>query len=297
MGVPVDFWDRFINKIRDPHMVKQAEYAMDSVIRDRMLENGIVRNNGILPTIKISNQQLDKDEDPKKLKKFVELDAYAKATYVPFRGMPDAEIVEARFLACYFDKIETDVYTSNYNELRTSTIDLNKMLEEQFAKALQDVEDTAFINRLNQLVALNPAEQDLVFFGGLTKETWTAALQSYYINKPLNCMLMNKRTSKEFLKWDYQADIPVGLLTADMYSKQETPKMGGRIVETIKDYLIPDGVVWFLPEPDFMGKFFELESPKTFIESRKDWFSMSASEIVGLVIANTRSFIKCTFKN
>lgn len=295
--IGADLTKKFFSKwdTKDPVMQKQAEYAVSSYVREKLRENGIMRSQ-ILPALTITDGQFDKDEDPKILKKFIEVEPDSKATWIPFRGMPESRIIQSRLSPVYFGKIESEEHRAVIWELKNYSNDLRKILNDQDIKNIQTQEDTAFIGRLNEIVAANPAEQDKNFYGGLTKVTWAQARQAFYINKPLRKALMNSRTHIEFIKWKYDEDMGYGTSGSDAFTKGTIPNAQGiDIIQTIKDDLVPDGVVWLFSEPDFIGKFFTYQEPTTFVKQEKDWISFSTYEIIGIGIGNTRSFIKCTF--
>lgn len=275
---------------------KEAAYAVSSYIRLKLRENGIVRSQ-ILPALEIADGQLDRDEDPTVLKKFMEIEPDSEATFVPFRGLPEARIVKGRFSPVYFSKIESQAHTVNIAELKNYSNDLRKILNDQDVKNIQREEDAAFMAQIDAIAAANPGVQDFTFFGGLTKLNWAAAQQAFPLDKPIKFALMNARTAREFLKWDYDRDMGLGVYGADTYAKGiQTPVHGIQIIQTIKDDLVPDEFVYFFAPEDFIGKFFVLQPPTTFIEQKADWLSFYTYEYVGIGIGNIRSFIRCRFR-
>lgn len=279
----------------DPEMRKQAEYAVQSYIRLKLRENGIVRSQ-LLPALKIEAGQLDKDIDPKVMKKFMEIEPDSQAVSLPFRAGPSQNFIEGRFLPVYFEKIESEEHVVNIIELINYNNDLRKILNEQDIKNLQTVEDGSFIRQLDAIAAANPVEQLKNFFGGLTKVNWASSRQQFFIDKPIKFALMNTRTAIEFAKWDYMSDFGFGTHGAELYQKGSvTNPQGIQLIQTIKSDLVPDGVVFLFAPEDFIGKFFTYQEPTTFIEQKKDWLSFSTYEIIGIGIGNTRCFTKNIF--
>jgi len=292
-----DLTRSFVSKwtSKDPEMKKQAQYTVDSYVRDGVKEHGIARSQ-ILPALKIENNQLDRHEDPTVLRKFVEKEPNSTATYVPLRGMPDAEFIKGALGEVRFGKIESKEHVVNIRELTTYSCDLRKILQDQDIKNLQTVEDTSLINTAETIAAANPAEQIHNFYGGLTKTNWASAQQRFFPNKSIKFALMNVRTFREFFKWDYTSDMGFGTYGADAFSKGILPQVNGiQIIQTIKTDLVTDGVVYFWAPEEFIGKFYTLDEPTTFIEQRKDWLSFSTYEIVGISIIETRCFTKNIF--
>ncbi len=274
---------------------KEAVYAVNSYVRYKLRENGIVRSP-LLPPLTITNGQLDKDDDPKVWKKYMEIEPNSEAVSVPFRGKSRRKFVKGAFVPVFFEKLESTEHVVNIMELANYSNDLRKILDEQDIKEIQTQEDEAFINQIVAIVTTNPTEQDINLYGGLTKNNWLSAQQAFYINRPIKWALMNARTYKEFFKWDYVSDMGYGNYGADAFSKGTLPTVNGiQIVQTIKGWLVPDGVVYFFAPEDFIGKFFSYQEPTTFVKQEKDWLYFSTYEIVGIGIGNVRSFIRCTF--
>lgn len=288
---------RFIEKWEsgDPEMRKEGVYAVNSYVRFKLRENGIVRSP-LLPPLEIADGQLDKDDDPKVLKKYMEIEPDSEATSVPFRGQPVRKFVKGRFVPVYFSKIESTEHVVNIIELKNYSNDLRKILNEIDVKEIQTQEDTAFLGEINRIALANPAEQNIQLYGGLTKNNWVSAQQAFYINRPIKYALMNTRTYKEFYKWNYVEDMGYGQYGADVFSKGILPSINGvQCIQSIKAELIPDGVVYFFAPEDFIGKFFTLQPPTTSVEQKKDWLIFSTYEWVGIGIGNVKCFIKATF--
>ena len=55
---------------------------------------------------------------------------------------------------------------------------------------------------------------------------------------------------------------------------------------TIKRNLVPDNVVYTFAEPNYLGRFYELQQTCMFIEKKKDILRFSARETIGSTIAN-----------
>lgn len=292
-----DLTRRFLNKWEspDPTMKKQAEYAVNSYVRMKVRENGIARSQ-ILPPIALQDGQLDKDQDPTVLKKFMEIEPDSEATWVPFRGMPQAKLIKGKFVPVYFGKITSTEHVVHIIELKNFNNDLRKILNEIDVKEIQKQEDSCLLDQATAIVLANPAQQDIHLVGGFNKVNWTMAQQAFFPERPIKFALMNVRTHKEFQKWDMVNDMGFGSSGHDTFLNGAPTKVNGiQIISTLKTDLVPDGVVWFWSKEDFIGKFFTLMEPTTFIEQRGEWLSFYTYEYIGIGIANTKSFIRATF--
>lgn len=278
----------------DPKIIKQAEYSLESYVRNKLREGGVARSS-ILPPLKID--VLDKDEDPTVFKKYMQIEPDSTAVAVPFRGSGPLRFVKGKLLPVYFEKIESETHTVNIAELKNYSFDIRQVLNDQDAKNIQNVEDAGLLNLVYAVADANPLEQKLEFFGGLTKTTWAEATKSFFPDRPLKFGLMNVRTRKEFLKWNYATDMGLGPYGAEAYSKGAIGNpLGVEPIVTIKVDLVPDNRVILFASEEFIGKFYEWQPPTTFIKAEKDWIQFGTYEWIGIGIGNTKSFVVCDFK-
>lgn len=285
---------KFLEKIASGQ-IKSAQDAVNDYIRTELLEGGILRSQ-ILPCITITNSQLDKDEDPKVNKRFMEVEPNSSASWVPLRGTPDSKIVRGGRVPVYFGRIESEEHIVYLNEIRTYENDIRKILNDKDVKLVQEQEDAAFIGKIDAICDASNGTQHFQLAGGLTKINWVSARQRFPINKPLKFALMNHRTAAEFGKWNYAYDLgPTAAADMD-YNGVGDKRQGLKIITTNKDKIVRDNYVYFFSEPQFTGKMFQLGEPKTFIKHEKDWVSFSTYEDIGIGIGNTESFIRCYFK-
>lgn len=292
----------FVNKYihSTEGMKKQAQQSLDDYIRIQIREGGIVRSS-ILPTLPITAKDLDKDEDPMINKKFIPMEISSEGgTWIPYRANPPMMIVKGRRVPAYFGEITSVKHVMNIYENLTSEIDLRKMLQDQDVKEIQKVEDQKFLTTVDTICAANPAQQLKVYSGGLSKNNWIAAIQDFKslpYKIPLACALMNDWTYAELLKWPFSTDVPyTGEEQRDMYKNGYVGQISGvKILQTIKSDLVPNRVVYFFSNPDFMGKFYELQAPTTLIKQEGNTIEFYTMEVVGMALPNIRSFVKCTF--
>ena len=300
MSVTIDGTDltrKFITKWEtgDSEMRKQAIYAVNSYIKSKLRERGIVRSQ-ILPALTLQDGDLIPQEDPSVLMKYMDLEPDSTGTHVPFRGQAPARLIKGRRAPVYFAKLEGQLHTVNIIELKTYNTDLRAIFDDHDVANIQYEEDYFFLKRVNELCAANPAAQLHNFWGGLTKNNWTLAQQAYPIDRPIKNALMNTKTKKEFQKWDYVSDMGMGTQGADTFVNGAPGKVHNiEIIETIKEALVPFGHVYYFAPEDFVGKFYILQEPTTFVEQKKDWLSFQTYEYVGIGIGNTTSFTKNIF--
>lgn len=72
-------------------------------------------------------------DDPKILKKYIEIEPDSEATSVPFRGQPVQKFVKGKFFPAFFHKIENTEYTVNIIEPKNYSNDPRKILGGKFS--------------------------------------------------------------------------------------------------------------------------------------------------------------------
>lgn len=289
----LDFYNKYS---QGGELQKRAEYALNSYVRSEMREHGLVRSS-ILPALTIEDAQLDKDDDPKILKKYMDSEPNTFATWVPYRGVAPSRLVKATRSPIYFGKIESVQHKVEIHELITYSHDLRSILDEHDIKEMQKEEDRTFFDTLQVLINLDPTRQ-IVFLDGMTRNNFISAQQAFNPKIPIHVAVMNVNTYKEYRKWNYDSDVPQGEIAQAHYLEGRVDQLHNiKIVKTIKTDIVADGEVYFFAPPDFIGKFLELRQPTTYVEQKKDWLFFSSSEVVGMGIKNTQCFLKAIFQN
>ena len=290
--------NKFVSKIHNggEDMVKKAAYDLTSFIRREILEGGIVRSF-ILPTIPISGIDLDKDEDLNVNKKFMEIEPTSEGgTWIPYRDTPPQKFIKGSRVPVYFGEISGDVHVLNIYENITSGIDLRKFYDETDVKYIQNVEDSTFMTSIDSICHDNPAQQEFTYSGGLTRNNWNSARQDFFRKIPLSCALMNTKTYIELQKWAFDKDVGVPSAISEIYLDGKIPQLSGvKILQTTKSDIVADNVIYFFPPPDFLGKFFVLQEPVTYVKQENNNIMFSTMEVVGLGLGNTLSFTKNIF--
>lgn len=275
---------------------KEAQEAVSGYIRVKLREDGILRSQ-IIPSVEITNAQLDRDLDMTVCKKIVEIEPDSPgATYVPLAGMPASSIIRGPRYEVRFGKITGPRHIININELRTQQNDLRKILNDIDVKEIQAEEDRAFMTKIKALCLANPTVQDFTYAGGLSKINWADARKNFPQRKKLKYALMNSKTFREFSKWDHRADIGSDIYAGEAYVNGPGTRIHGiQIIVTIKDDIILDNEVYLFAEETFIGNFFTLQAPYTYIEQRDEWLSFHTTEIIGIGIGNTEAFTRNVF--
>ena len=175
-------------------------------------------------------------------------------------------------------------------------MDLRQVVTDNALKDIETEEDTQFINTVNTIcgpsngVGAGGIQQNFTLTGGFERDQYVEVLnglENVYLNNGV--ILMNRRTAKNFLKWgrdEIGGDLAEKLLTDGLTALTEAKLFGIKHLFTIKRHLVPDNTVFVFAEPNFLGKFYELQQTCMFIEKKKDILRVSARETIGCTVAN-----------
>lgn len=289
--------ERFIDKVEQGgEMLKQAEVNISSFIRDKLREESFARQ--IITPQTIQADQLDRDAETDKPKKVIDKEPNSRATWVPFRGMPNNNYFTGPRYEIYFGKISSDTFVKSIHELKTYDNDIRQILSDNSIKDIQEQEDSHFISAVDQIVAAAGPSQLLDFrtSGGLTRENFLESRKALRrLRIPLGVSLMTTATAEDILKWDAN-DIGDTAQTVQ-YEKglvQQTI-YGNRVIYTIKNDIVPDGTVYHFGTEAFLGKFFFLQDATVYIKHERDMIMFDAYEVLGIGIGNDKAMVKCVF--
>ncbi len=107
--------------------------------------------------------------------------------------------------------------------------------------------------------------------------------------------LMNVNTALELVKLDHDAFGGPGAEDMLKSGMTETTWMGRKFIFTIKDDIVPDGIMYMSAAPEFVGKFYELEEPTMFVDVRAFMVEFFIYSCIGMAIGNPFSQAKVKF--
>jgi hypothetical protein len=284
--------------------VKEAAAAGTNMIRRRIREEGFTRR--IIPPQTVTNEDLDRVLEHDRPVIIEDMEPLSKgAKSVPFGDSADTQFYYGNKYACVFNPITTPEWTKDINELRTYRMDLRQVITDNSLKDIQTEEDGRFIATIEEIVgAVNGVgaagvQQNFEINGGITRDTYVEVL-SKLEDQNLNngVFLMNRRTAKEFLKWDRTeigGDLAQDLLKQGLTALQEAVIFGVKHVFTIKREIVPDFTIYLFTEPGFFGKFYTLSDVTMYVEKKKDFLRFSAREVISVTIANVVGCAKVKF--
>lgn len=284
--------------------VKEASAAGTNMIRRRIREEGFTRR--IIPPQTVTNEDLDRVLEHDRPVIIEDMEPLSKgAKSIPFGDSADTQFYYGNKYAVVFNPITTPEWTKDINELRTYRMDLRQVITDNSLKDIQTEEDGKFIAMCDTIVGpvagvgAAGVQQNFNIAGGITRDTYVEVL-SKLEDQNLNngVILMNRRTAKEFLKFDRSeigGDLAQDLFKQGLTALQEAMIFGVKHIFTIKRNLVPDNVIYLYTEPGFLGKFYVLSDVTMYVEKRKDILRFSAREVIGLTVANVAGIAKVNF--
>ncbi len=240
--------------------VKEASAAGTNMIRRRIREEGFTRR--IIPPQTVTNEDLDRVLEHDRPVIIEDMEPLSKgAKSIPFGDSADTQFYYGNKYAVVFNPITTPEWTKDINELRTYRMDLRQVITDNSLKDIQTEEDGKFIAMCDTIVGpvagvgAAGVQQNFNIAGGITRDTYVEVL-SKLEDQNLNngVILMNRRTAKEFLKFDRSeigGDLAQDLFKQGLTALQEAMIFGVKHIFTIKRNLVPDNVVYLYTEPGF----------------------------------------------
>ena len=300
--------------------VKSASAAGSQMIRRRIREEGFTRR--IIPPVTVTNDDLDRVVDNDRPVIIEDMEPLSRgAISMPFGDATSTQSYYGNKFVCVFNKISTPEWTKDINELRTYRMDLRQVITDNSLKDVQTEEDGKFIAGVSAIVgsAYNGSNGPGVGASGVQQnfecvpsglnetaaaDGWNrpsyAKVLSILENQNLNngIILMNRRTAKQFLKFDRSeigGDLAQDLFTDGLTALKEAKIFGVKHLFTIKRDLVPDNTLFLFAEPQFLGRFYTLQELTMFVEKKKDILRVSANETISVTIANVLAVAQVTF--
>jgi hypothetical protein len=284
--------------------VKSASAAGTNMLRRRIREEGFTRR--IIPPQMARNEDLNRvlENDRPLIIEDME-PGTPGALSIPFNDATISTPYYGDKFPVYFNVITTREYVKDINELRTYKMDLRQVVTDNALKDVQTEEDGNFIAGCDVIVGstagvgASGVQQNFNISGGLNRQTYKEVLKKL-TNQNLNngIFLMNRNTFTEFLGFDRSeigGDLAERLFTEGLTALTEAKVFGVKILSTIKRNLVPDNVMYLFTEPNYLGRFYELQSLVMYVEKKKDTLRWSARETIGLSVGNVAGIAKVNF--
>lgn len=277
-----------INNTADGQLCKVAAESGSSYIRMQVFEEGFTRR--ILPAEAISYGELSEffTDVPGKI---IEVEApQSVAASGPFdRAMP-TQYYFAPKAGVFFYDIKTPKFQKNIKTLNTYKMDLRRMIMDNALKSITKQEDWDFIQLTKE--ALGAGGLEVKLSGGLNRNSIVEIAKIMgKQNLPQGTALTNFSTFMDFCKLGRNAwggDGAEKTLREGADGMGEAVMCGVKFISTYKSDIVNDNIIYLYTQPDYLGRFYELEQPTMYVEKKQDRITCEAMETIGMTIVNTR---------
>jgi len=284
----------FVRKL-DEGRVKEAAEESSAFIREKLRQEAAVRE--LIVPEGITEEEIDRDEHTDQPKKIIDKEPDSVATFVQFQGTGRRTWFRGKRYAIYFGKIESQRFTKSKFELMTYTSDIRKILSDNSVKDMADQEDQKFIDLVDAIINLNPAQQS---GGPFQSGTFKQAMQAMLNRQiPVGKMLMTKSQYLNAL------DLPATTVGDDIAKRhfdegiEASQKLWGiPVVTTIKSGIYDPTKAWvFAPQApnNFLGNYYLLQDATLYIRQEADIIEFWSYEALGLGIGNRLSIQQIQF--
>ena len=310
-NVPTPVMNSRIMELIDRGETKKAQDAATDYTRTQVREESFAFK--ILPPEKATDDMLDRDID-ERLRIIWEKEPDGPAAkWVPLQTIPEGEYITSSRYIIPFARVLTPKFEKDLDELRTTRMDIRKILTDNSIKdGLKEI-DGKFMTTVDSIVKaggtpntpspITGKTQWITTTDPLNRETFAEAkkllprgttngkfrLRNY-------CALMNDVTAQNLLKLNR---LEIGGDLAQEYWKNGLTTdtiMGVKCIFTIKDDLVKDNHVYFFAAPEFLGKCFYLTDWTMFMKKEAYFVEMFSYWLGGFAFGNVAGMALCQFE-
>ena len=281
----------FINKL-DNGMVKEAEVAASSFVRQKLREDGFARKIFQPRLIAATDLHRQTTEEPTII---VEKEPESIAASIPFHGRATPRYFASKRYPVTFSQITSDEFKKNKFELMTAGVDIPTILQENSVKDMQTQEDVGLYSSLLNVAG---AAGNIFTLSGTTStnyvQQFVAGIQQLLAKQlPLGNILMTQSMYYNLLK---QPATQIGSALASDLVRGSTGLdglFGNKIITTIKNDIIPDNQFIVFTAPQYLGQMYLQQDATVFLKTEGPNLSFYAYESIGIGIGNVNGFVVC----
>lgn len=285
----------FVDRI-EGGQIKEAQEAGSAYIRQRLYEEGVLRR--LFPPRTVTADELDPDLNSDTPGIIVEKEPDApKATYVPFRGIGDANYFYGKRFRIPFGKIESDHMQKSKFELLTMKMDIMEWLKQNQVKQVQGAEDEVFMESVNKIITDASGAQNITQAADTTfKDAFVLGLKG--LTKamlPVGPILMHQNTyyDSSKLKVEDIGDSTQAKRFNDGVEGEDS-FMGHRVITTLKTDICPENEIYFFAPADYFVRNYLIQDATLFLKQEADLIFFHTYEAPGCGIGNTLGVYKVT---
>jgi len=308
------FNDTFVEMVKGGQ-AKEAAVSAQQYTRNKLREESFAEK--ILTPIDISNDELDKAEDPELLVKWNDREPdQAPAVTVPLGVVPDGFQFKGTRYPSYFSRIVSPLFSKDIDKLRSYDYDIRQILLENSTKDVATEVDTKFIEKVNSVIGLRDQNNGLnalglpqwvSISGGITRANLADAfkvIQKLKVpfgptqpdgGQTKGLMLMNNVTAMELVKFE-RSEVG-GDLSQKMFvdGLPSATILGVKSIYTIKRDLVPDNTIYLFSSEEFFGKYYRLQPLTVFMENKAFFLQFFQYLNISLSFGNVRGVCRIDF--
>jgi len=291
----------FVSKLDQPEGREKLAAEGSAFIRTKLREVSFARK--IINPVYVTKADLQRSVQHDGLVKIVDIEPDSAAMAINFRGGADTRYVEGERYEIPFFMITSEDFQKTEEELLAYEMPITDVIERNSVKDIQEIEDSAFITRVNAAIAVSGKSNVAVTTsGGYIDKTVFVTLFNLLeagggtVDRlKTEVVLMNNQDYNDLLLWNATSvGDQVGTeITVNGYTYATL--FGKRLIVTNKADLVPPKTIYAFAAQEFLGNFFILNDTRFWIDKKKNLVTWSAYESIGMGIGNIRAAASVTW--
>ncbi len=287
----------FVSKLDQPEGREKLAAEGSAFIRTKLREVSFARK--IINPVYVTKADLQRSVQHDGLVKIVDIEPDSAAMSINFRGGADTRYVEGERYEIPFFMITSEDFQKTEEELLAYEMPITDVIERNSVKDIQEIEDNAFISRIDSAITVSTKTSAITTSGGnITKAVFTTLFNLLEAGGgttdrlKTDVVLMNNQDYNDLLLWEATSvGDQVGLeITVNGYTYATL--FGKKLIVTNKADLVAQGTMYGFTAQEFLGNFFILNDTRFWIDKKKNLVTWSAYESIGMGIGNIRSVAK-----
>jgi hypothetical protein len=321
----MDVHSQLLSQLSDPNAKSKIAAFASGFIRDRLREASFAEQ--VIPSQPVDRSQCQVSPNHDGLVKIEFIEPRSRAMVVTVRSEPTAKFIRGEKVEIPFITIMSEMYQKPEQEFLAYNFPIADVIKENSVKDMGEVQDREFLTYVEGCVqgyqqeanggsvtTLNPttiANGTVVEFsvakgeGARTAATATEAV--FPVQRPdivrgmkllngnrLKCaqILMTEVDANDMLSWTME-DQGSKVQGETLYNGwQSNTLLGKKLITSIKTDILRPGNMYFFTTPDFLGRFYILNSTKFYIDKVINIVKFVAWRDLGMAIINAAAVRK-----
>lgn len=290
----------FVSKLDQPEGREKLAAEGSAFIRTKLREVSFARK--IINPVYVTKADLQRSVQHDGLVKIVDIEPDSAAMAINFRGGADSRYVEGERYEIPFFMISSEDFQKTEEELLAYEMPITDVIERNSVKDIQEIEDSAFITRVNAAIAVSGKSTAITTSGGyVAKEVFSQLFNLLEAGGgttdrlKTEVVLMNNQDYNDLLLWNATSvgDQVGSEITVNGYTYATL--FGKRLIVTNKADLVPAHTMYAFAAQEFLGNFFILNDTRFWIDKKKNLVTWSAYESIGMGLGNIRAAAKLSW--